>query len=740
MKERGRFLFESDSDEGNATRVLYTGDLRAEPRWREELRECPVMRTSTGKPKFLNRLYLDTTAINSRPDSPPSPSKSTCIAEIIKLVARYIPTPGKPQTSHTAAPRYLIHLQSRCLGYEEIWFAVARHFRQKIHVCSYWSAIHRSYARRHGFPRLTSEEAQRGAREHAAGRIVVHESLADWLTDDPDETQLHACHFYAGARFCATCFDAEEKGLLVRILPEKTIDVDESDESDDGGREPKMTRAWSGSRVPLARASTGLSRTGSELLTRVGAGLLLRRANSGPLLTTRAGMMGDEPAVYRVSGVIEQQPGTLVFHVAFRMHSCIREMQDLIAALRHPGVFQCVEKEGAKAAFVLGCSTVGRGAEAMRRDVANMGPAPAKRRLSVAAEMARTLSGGMPSGFREVGAWKAIGGGAALQIEGGPITGDVAVKGMEDGGEGVIQATIPMFSRDEDEGSDDEGDDESDRESDQATMRMGNDDADEVETQYNSQTLEDEINEADGMAAPEEAFIKEDAIGLTWPQEEVTDDGGTAGLVPIPRLEEGDDTSGYKADEEGSFIEEASVQSAGFELKGVVVEELARMILPEKSLMTEDEVDMARFQEGPKGDLAEAKYTEDVGAEVGYDIAQCKADEEGAVDATAMLSSAGIDSDDDGAKARAGRRGHVEGLMKKVEVCIARHQMEVGGGISEAEPTEDATSQVGDGVVVSKVDVEEAASGEVMTGSAGFDDVAMVGAAGVLRMAVKNEM
>ncbi|KAJ3189069.1 hypothetical protein HK101_008961 [Irineochytrium annulatum] len=350
------------------------------------------------------------------------------------------------------------------------------------------------------------------------------------------------------------------------------------------------------------------------------------------------------------------------------------------------GVVQCVgkEKDGVKAAVVLGYSTVGRGVAAMRRDVANMVRTPVKKRPSAAAEIAGTLSGAHAEWVPGVGAWKGIGREAALQTKGGPIV------------------QIPMFSRDEDEGCDDEGDDESDRESDQATMRMGNDDA-RTRSRHNITVRPWRMKSTrpTGWWRAEEALIKEDAIGLTWPQEEVTDDGGTAGLVPITRLKEGDDTSEYMPMRKG-----LSLRSFGAERWDVVVEELARMILPEKSLMTKDEVDMAGFKRGTKVTLLRPSIQR----------------------MWVLRSGAGR------------KEGQEEGLLKKVEVCMARHQMVVGGGISKAERTEDAGSHVGDGVVVSMVDVEEAAGGEVMTGSAGFDEVAEVRAAGVLRMAVKDEV
>ncbi|KAJ3168371.1 hypothetical protein HK101_011652 [Irineochytrium annulatum] len=227
------FLFEGHLISGEEKRVLYTGDVRAEQSWRNELVRNPLMRTTACKLKLIDRLYLDTSAIDVPSYKAPPVSKTDCLKSIIKIVAAALEPDSRPKTLSTTspAPRWprLVHIASRCLGYEEIWIALARHFHLKVHVCAHWNAIHRSYTQAHGFPRRLADG-----------------NLSDYLTLDPTETPLHACAFTdlgdGRPGFCAACLDAYRNGRLVRIIPD-TMFEHAGTAIDDEGRVFRMANS-----------------------------------------------------------------------------------------------------------------------------------------------------------------------------------------------------------------------------------------------------------------------------------------------------------------------------------------------------------------------------------------------------------------------------------------------------------------------------------------------------------------
>ncbi|KAL8392126.1 hypothetical protein RB595_002351 [Gaeumannomyces hyphopodioides] len=116
------FLFEGD---GKA--VVYTGDIRSEPWHVNSIARSPCLLEYSCGIKTLDRIYLDTSFIDST-DFPP---KADGIQELLRKVAQY------PDDT-------VFHFQAWTFGYEAVWIALSKTLRSQIHVDSYKLGLYRS--------------------------------------------------------------------------------------------------------------------------------------------------------------------------------------------------------------------------------------------------------------------------------------------------------------------------------------------------------------------------------------------------------------------------------------------------------------------------------------------------------------------------------------------------------------------------------------------------------------------
>lgn len=116
--------------ETRGRRILYTGDVRAEPLFLTNLLAEPVMLPYVSGHCVLDTLYLDTSA---RAGGPEYPSKSRGCLDLVRAISRYPPTTK-------------FYLDAWCLGYEDLWIAIGRTFGVKIHVDTYRYALYASLA------------------------------------------------------------------------------------------------------------------------------------------------------------------------------------------------------------------------------------------------------------------------------------------------------------------------------------------------------------------------------------------------------------------------------------------------------------------------------------------------------------------------------------------------------------------------------------------------------------------
>ncbi|KAI6759635.1 hypothetical protein HG530_010315 [Fusarium avenaceum] len=113
--------------EGNGKAILYTGDIRSEPWFVNTISRNPNLVEYTSGLKTLDKIYLDT----SFTEDVPFQKKAQGIAELLRKVSKY------PDDT-------VFHLQAWTYGYEDVWVALSKALKSKIHVDDYKLRIYGS--------------------------------------------------------------------------------------------------------------------------------------------------------------------------------------------------------------------------------------------------------------------------------------------------------------------------------------------------------------------------------------------------------------------------------------------------------------------------------------------------------------------------------------------------------------------------------------------------------------------
>lgn len=108
------FLIESTS-----SAVLYTGDIRAEPWWVNNIARHPAMIPFSSGIRTLQKIYLDTTNASSRTINKRYVTKAEGINELIQKLTKY-------------PPDAVFHINSWTLGYEDVFVALSAALRSKV--------------------------------------------------------------------------------------------------------------------------------------------------------------------------------------------------------------------------------------------------------------------------------------------------------------------------------------------------------------------------------------------------------------------------------------------------------------------------------------------------------------------------------------------------------------------------------------------------------------------------------
>ncbi|TGO24798.1 hypothetical protein BPAE_0094g00060 [Botrytis paeoniae] len=116
------FLFEKEN-----TAVLYTGDIRSEPWFVNNLTRSPFLIEYTSGMKTLDCIYLDTSNTGPLEFS----TKADGLKELIEKVRKY-------------PPNTKFHFSAWTFGYEEVWAALSRTLDSQIHVDKYKYKLYQS--------------------------------------------------------------------------------------------------------------------------------------------------------------------------------------------------------------------------------------------------------------------------------------------------------------------------------------------------------------------------------------------------------------------------------------------------------------------------------------------------------------------------------------------------------------------------------------------------------------------
>ncbi|KAF5233090.1 hypothetical protein FAUST_8366 [Fusarium austroamericanum] len=113
--------------EGDGKAILYTGDIRSEPWFVNAIERNPNLIEYTSGLKTLDKIYLDT----SFTEDIPFETKAQGITELLKKISKY------PNDT-------VFHFQAWTYGYEDVWIALSKALKSKIHVDDYKLRIYGS--------------------------------------------------------------------------------------------------------------------------------------------------------------------------------------------------------------------------------------------------------------------------------------------------------------------------------------------------------------------------------------------------------------------------------------------------------------------------------------------------------------------------------------------------------------------------------------------------------------------
>ncbi|KAK2029795.1 artemis protein [Colletotrichum zoysiae] len=174
--------------------VLYTGDIRSEPWFVNSIARNPAVIEYTSGLKSLDKIYLDTSFIRDVPFQ----TKAEGIAELLRKVTSY-PTDT------------IFHIQAWTFGYEQVWIALSKALKSRIHVDDYKMRMFSSLTGKTSTDCFGSSVHLCPEAPALAGYVCGNTPHPGCLTRD-EHVRLHSCE--RGA-FCSVVRNAS----VVSILP-----------------------------------------------------------------------------------------------------------------------------------------------------------------------------------------------------------------------------------------------------------------------------------------------------------------------------------------------------------------------------------------------------------------------------------------------------------------------------------------------------------------------------------------
>ncbi|KAK0386752.1 hypothetical protein NLU13_6588 [Sarocladium strictum] len=155
--------------------ILYTGDIRSEPWFVNSLVRNPSLIEYSSGIRRLDTIYLDT----SFTEEIPFQSKAEGIEELLRKVVQY------PNDT-------IFHFQAWTYGYEEVWIALSRALKSRIHVDDYKLRIYNSLRARKSDDRFSSDVHLSPEAPALVGYMSGNTPQHGCLTSDCN-VRLHSC-------------------------------------------------------------------------------------------------------------------------------------------------------------------------------------------------------------------------------------------------------------------------------------------------------------------------------------------------------------------------------------------------------------------------------------------------------------------------------------------------------------------------------------------------------------------
>ncbi|KAK3292678.1 beta-lactamase-like protein [Chaetomium fimeti] len=172
------FLFE-----GQGKAVLYTGDIRSEAWFVNAVARSPSLIEYSSGLKTLDTVYLDTSFTGDIK----FPTKAEGISELLQKVSKY------PADT-------IFHFQAWTYGYEEVWIALSKALKSKIHVDGYKMLMFRSLMTTHSGSKFAPSSHLTPEAPALVGFMCGNTHHPGCLTGD-ETVKLHSCE---KGNYCAT--------------------------------------------------------------------------------------------------------------------------------------------------------------------------------------------------------------------------------------------------------------------------------------------------------------------------------------------------------------------------------------------------------------------------------------------------------------------------------------------------------------------------------------------------------
>ncbi|KAI1856919.1 hypothetical protein JX265_000729 [Neoarthrinium moseri] len=161
--------------EGNGKAVLYTGDIRSEPWWVNAVARNPCLVEYASGLNLLDRIYLDTSMLSNHELQ----TKAEGLKELLTKISKY------PDDT-------VFCMQAWTYGYEEVWIALSKALKSKIHVDKYKMGVYKSLVTKSSQDRFSTHFHHTKEAPYLVGFNCGNTRHEGCLTLD-ENVRIHSC-------------------------------------------------------------------------------------------------------------------------------------------------------------------------------------------------------------------------------------------------------------------------------------------------------------------------------------------------------------------------------------------------------------------------------------------------------------------------------------------------------------------------------------------------------------------